>query len=368
MDFSRIDDYIEQFLNNYHSYQTYWNYEDGCVLMGCRQLYEITGNERLADYVIDYLRERVTPEGAIPAYPEEQYSLDSMNCGKMLFFAYDMTHDERYHKALDYHMKKLSAHPRCKCQSFWHKEIYPDQIWLDGLYMAEPLYMEYETRFHNKENYSDILLQFRNVQKYMYDPRRALYFHGFDEARLQPWADKETGCSKNFWSRASGWWLMALIDTMDVMSRQIFEQYRELEDMFRTSVRGMLQYRSRNDGLICQVIDHPDESGNYTETSGSAMMAYSIIKGCRLKALLPEKYLPAGTEMFESLCQNKLATDPDGVTRLHDICHVAGLGPGDRRNGSYDYYISEPRTSDDAKGVGPFMMAYAEYLRSASQK
>ena len=365
MDRVRIDKYIDSFLKNYQSYQTYWNYEDGCVLMGCRQLYEVTGDRKYSDYIIRYLESRVTPEGYIPSFSTDQLTLDSMNCGKLLFLAYDLMHDERYRKALDFHMKRLALQPRCKCGSFWHKDIYPDQIWLDGLYMACPLYMEYETRYDNKEKYGDIMLQFENVRKYMHSTDKGLYYHGYDESRLQPWANKDTGCSENFWSRASGWWLMALIDTMDVMSKQIYEQYRMLEDTFRDAAKSMLDYRSPEDGLIYQVIDHAGDTGNYTETSGSAMTAYAVMKGCRLKALLPEKYSPAGKEMFESICEHKLKRNPDGTDSLTDICHVAGLGPGDRRNGSLEYYYSEPRASDEAKGVGPFMMAYAEYLRSS---
>ncbi len=364
MDQERVFTYIKQYLKKYQPYQQYWNYEDGCLLMGCRRMFEATGDNEYKDFIMKYLEERVEPDGTIPTYSKEHNTLDDLNCGKLLFFGLDETGDQRYLKALEYHMERLHHHPRCKCGSFWHKDIYPNQIWLDGLYMAQPLYMEYETRFNGMENYSDIMNQFRNVRKYLYCEEKGLYYHGFDEARIQPWADPVTGCSKNFWSRAYGWWLIALVDTMEVMNQQIYEQYRELQDIFREAVRGLLPYRSEENGLIYQVIDRADVKGNYTEASGSVMAAAAIMKGVRQGTLSAEKYLPVGKEMFESVCDHKLRESEDGVVRLQDICHVGGLGPGEKRDGTVEYYLSEPISADDAKGVGPFMMAFAEYLRS----
>ena len=364
MDRQKIDAYLGRYLDTYQPYQKYWNYEDGCLLMGCQRMYEATGQERYKEYILKYLEERILPDGTITTFNAGHMTLDDLNCGKLLFFAYDQTGEQRYLAALEYHMKRLHAHPRCSCGSFWHKDIYPNQIWLDGLYMAGPLYMEYETRFNGMENYQDIMTQFRNVRSFLYSEEKGLFYHGFDEARIQPWADPVTGCSKNFWSRAMGWWMVALADTIDVMNAQIYEQYRELQDLLRETVKGILPYRAKKDGLIYQVIDRADVEGNYTEASGSVMTAAAILKGVRIGTLLPEKYLTPGREIFESVCANKLRKSDDGTLKLQDICHVAGLGPGEKRDGSVAYYLSEPLSADDAKGVGPFMMAYAEYLYS----
>lgn len=359
----RIDKYVRDYLDRYQAYQKYWNYEDGCLLMGVKRMYEATGDPSYKEYILSYLQKRVLEDGSIPSYKTDHDNLDDLNCGKLLFFAIDETGDGRYRRALEYHMKRLHSHPRCKCGNFWHKDIYPYQIWLDGLYMAQPLYMEYETRYGGMENYSDILEQFRNVRRFLRDEKTGLYYHGYDEARVQPWADPVTGCSANFWSRAYGWWLIALVDTLEVMNIQIYEQYAELKELLRESVKSLLNYRSEEDGLIYQLISRGDLEGNYTESSGSVMAAAAIMKAVRLGLLLPEKYLPAGKEMFESVCERKLREGEDGIVRLQDICHVAGLGPGEKRNGSVEYYLSEPISADDAKGVGPFLMAYAEYLR-----
>ena len=364
MDKSKVDQYIKDYLGRYTAYQTYWNYEDGSLLMGCKRMYEATGDPFFRRYILDYLEERVMEDGSIPSYKTTHMTLDDLNCGKLLFFGLDETKDDRYLKALEFHMERLHAHPRCKCGSFWHKDIYPNQIWLDGLYMASPLYMEYETRCNGMENYADVMLQFRNVRKYLYSEEKHLYFHGYDEARIQPWANKETGCSANFWSRAYGWWLIALVDTMEVMNKQIDEPYQELAGLLKDTIDGLLPYLDEKDGLVHLVIDRPDVEGNYTESSGSVMAAAAILSGVRQGVLPKEKYQPVGRELFERVVDQKLRPSEDGIVRLQDICHVGGLGPGDKRDGSVAYYLSEPISADDAKGVGPLFMAYAEYLRA----
>ncbi len=357
-----VDSYIGKFLENYQNYKTYWNYEDGCVLMGCRQLYEATGDPKYRDFVISYLEKVISDDGIITNYETGKHNIDSFNAGKVLFFAYDETKDEKYRKAIDFLMENLREQPRTKDGNFFHKAIYPNQVWLDGLYMAQPFYMEYETKYNKKENYGDILTQFRNVRKYMYNPEKKLSYHGYDEARVQPWADKKTGLSPNFWLRSMGWYLMAMIDTIDNMSEEIYESYRELSAQFKEALDGILQYADKDTGLFFQVIDHPEAKGNYTETSGSSMVAYSVMKAVRLDIISAEKYAKRGMDIFDSIVREKLTEDENGILHLNDICRVAGLGPGEQRDGSVEYYVSEIGVPDDSKGVGPFMMAYAQKL------
>jgi len=354
--------FIGDFLSEYTPYKSYWNYEDGCVLKGCIDLYRATGEAQYKDFVLKYLETYVMPDGSIPNYEMRQYNIDSINSGKALYFGLDETGDERYRKAIEFHRERLAGHPRCACGNFWHKQLYPNQIWLDGLYMAQPFYMEYEMRYHKMENISDIAQQFKNVRKWLYNEEKGLNYHAYDEDKVQPWCDKETGLSPNFWLRSTGWYLMALVDCIDLCSEQLYEHYRALVDIFRESIRGLLKWQDEKTGLFYQVIDHGHVEGNYTETSGSAMAAYALLKGVRIGVLNDEKYLPIARRVFESLCENKLVTGEDGKTHLADICYVAGLGPGEKRDGSVAYYLSEPRVCDDSKGVGPFMMAYAEYL------
>lgn len=357
----KVETFLDGYLKGYKNYKDYWNYEDGCVLMGCKQMHEATGDEKYYEFIIKYLQDFITSDGSINHYELGKYNIDSINAGKVLFYIYEKTQDEKYRKAIEFMMDQLRSHPRCACGNFWHKEIYPNQIWLDGLYMAQPFYMEYETKYDHRKEYHDIINQFECVRKYLYNNEKGLYYHAYDEARIQPWCNKETGCSPNFWLRSMGWYLMALVDVMDHMSQEIYEQYRTLMTIFKEAIKGILQYQDQESKLFYQVIDRSDVVGNYLETSGTAMVAYAIIKGCRMGILAKEKYADTGVAIVEALIENKLIEDESGI-HLKDICHVAGLGPGDQRDGSVEYYLSEKRVSDDSKGVGPFMMAYAQMV------
>ena len=355
--------FISQYLNAYQPYKSYWNYEDGCVLKGCVDLYAATGDPAYRDYVLQYLYRVVDESGTIINYESGKYNIDSINCGKVLFFALDETGEQRWRKALDFLNGRLEKHPRCACGNFWHKEIYPEQIWLDGLYMAQPFRVLYDMRFGGKQALRDIVNQFRNVRRYCWVPEKELYVHACDVARTQPWADPQTGKSPNFWLRSMGWYLMALVDCIGDMDEQLYEHRRALEDLFLEAVHGILRWQDPETGLFWQVIDRGDVPENYLETSGSAMVLYALMKGVRLGILDEEKYLNGARQAFACLNRLKLRQDPDGSWHLWDICKVAGLGPGSQRDGSVAYYLSEPRVPDDAKGVGPWMMALAEYLR-----
>lgn len=360
----KIERYIDEYLKEYRNYKSYWNYEDGTVLLGAKQLYDATGDEKYFSFIENYLKHFIKEDGSIEYYEMDKFNIDSINCGKILFFMFDKTGEEKFRKAVEVMMNQLRNQPRCACGSFFHKGIYPNQIWLDGLYMALPFYMEYETKYEKKEKYNDIINQFENAQKLLYNRERKLYYHAYDEAKEQFWADKKTGCSPNFWLRSMGWYLMALVDTMDSMSFEIFEQYRKLERIFKQALSGILQYQDEESKLFYQIVDRGDTVGNYLETSGSAMIAYSIMKACRMGILLKEKYAGKGMEILEQLTENKLIEE-DGGLHLTGICQMAGLGPetNPARDGSVEYYLSEKVVSDDPKGVGPLMMAYGQYLQ-----
>ena len=358
--------YIKDFLAGYQPYKPWprWNYEDGCVLSGAVKLYHATQDGLYRDFVLNYLSPRVEADGSIPGYPTHTYSIDDINPGKSLFFAWHETGEERYRKAIEFHFERLMGHPRCACGNFWHKEQYPWQVWLDGLYMAQPFYMAYEKEFDRYTRLSDITAQFRNVRRHLFCDEKQLSYHGWDEKRVQPWCNPETGCSPNFWLRSMGWYVMALADCIGLCSEQLFEHYKLLVDLFRESLRGLLRYQDKASGLFWQVIDLPEAAGNYLETSGSAMACYAVLKGVRLGLLDSEEYLPIGRRIYEGLCREMLKEGEDGKLHLGGICRVAGLGGKEQRDGSVAYYLSEEICCDDSKGVGPFMMATAEYLRA----
>lgn len=356
-----VPQFINTYLENYHNYKDFWNYEDGCVLIGCVQLYKASKDSFYKEFVLRYMDGFITQDGSIRTYEKEKYNIDNINSGKVLFFLYEETGEIRYRLAADTLMEQLKTHPRTQCGSFWHKKIYPNQIWLDGLYMAQPFYMAYESKYGRKEGYHDIVNQFLNVRKFLYNSEKELYYHAFDEEKLQKWADKTTGQSPNFWLRSMGWYLMALTDTLEEMSIEVFEHYKTLSDLYKEAIKGILKYQDNDSKLFYQVIDKAYIDGNYTETSGTAMIAYSILKACRIGILQKEKYQVTAEEILERLVEQKLK-EKDGSLHLCGICSVAGLGPGEERDGSAAYYLSEKIVCDDPKGVGALMMAYAQWL------
>ena len=339
-----------------------WNYIDGCMITACLSLYKTTGDEKYLSFSRDFIDFFVQEDGSIKTYDPKEYNLDNVNQGKNLFTLYDIFGDEKYRRAIDTIRSQLLTQPRTKEGNFWHKDIYPDQVWLDGLYMCQPFYMEYETRFHDKKNYDDIFQQFFNVEKNMRDPKTGLYYHAYDSSRAMFWCDKVTGLSQNFWLRALGWFSMALLDTLDKADASAAgESYEKLKQIFVELMDAMLKYQDES-GMWYQVVNFGGMDKNYLETSGSSIMAYALLKGVRL-GFLSESYRAYGEKAFHGICDNYLSTDENGNLHLGGICLVAGLGGANRRPGTYDYYMSEPVVKDDAKGVGPFLLAYTEMLR-----
>ena len=341
-----------------------WNYIDGCMILALLEIYQTTGEEKYYEFANAFIDHRVREDGSISGYSVDEYNLDNVNAGKTLFALYDINGKEKYRRAIDLIYSQVQTQPRTAEGNFWHKKIYPNQVWLDGMYMAQPFYMEYETRFNGKKNYEDIFGQFHNVIEHMRDPETGLYYHGYDASRTVFWCDKETGLSQNFWLRALGWYSMALLDTLDKceVCRECEEEYEYLKQAFVDLTDSMLKLQDES-GLWYQLPALGGKEPNYLETSGSAIMAYSLLKGVRL-GFLPENYRVYGLKAFRGIC-NAYLKEKNGQLSLGGICLVAGLGPADnpRRDGSFAYYVSEPVVEDDAKGVGPLLLAYTEMRR-----
>ena len=341
-----------------------WNYIDGCMILALLETYRATGEKKYYDFADAFIDHRVKDDGTITGYSVEEYNIDSVNAGKTLFALYEMNNKEKYRKAIDLIYSQVTNQPRTAEGNFWHKKIYPNQVWLDGLYMGQPFYMEYETKFNNKRNYSDIFAQFKNVVKYMRDGKTGLYYHGYDASKKMFWCDKETGLSQNFWLRALGWYSMALLDTLDKCDpgEEYAAEYEDLKKTFVQLMDDMLKYQDES-GMWYQLPALGGKEPNYLETSGSAIMAYSLLKGVRL-GFLPESYRKYGIKAFQGICDKYLKETADGLN-LGGICLVAGLGPEDdpERDGTFEYYMSEPIVENDAKGVGPLLLAYTELRR-----
>jgi unsaturated rhamnogalacturonyl hydrolase len=285
--------------------------------------------------------------------------------GKVLFDLYAVTKEEKYKQAIELLHSQMQTHPRIKAGNYWHKKIYPNQVWLDGLYMVQPFMMEYAMTFGNRADNHDIFKQFKNVVKIMQDPTTGLYYHGYDESREMFWANKETGLSPNFWTRSIGWFTMALVDTAEKLDEQFFYERERLQQYLKEALDALLKIAEPETKMYFQVTNAHGQVGNYLETSGSCAIAYSLMKGARL-GYLPMHYYTFGKDIFDSVVENKLA---ENEFVLKDICLVAGLGgmPGKgdykQRDGTYEYYISEPKVDNDAKGVAPFLFSYAEVIR-----
>ena len=338
-----------------------WNYIDGCMIHAILELYQCSKDEKYLRFADSFMDWFVQEDGSIRNYSTEEYNLDNVNPAKNLFVLYEATGKEKYRRAVDTVYQQLKNMPRTKDGNFWHKKIYPNQVWLDGLYMAQPFYMEYETKYNHLEQYNDIFQQFLNVQKHMKDEKTGLYFHGYDESRKMYWANKETGCSQNFWLRAIGWLAVALTDTLEQMDEQIYYEYRELEAMLKNLIDALLPYQDAG-GMFYQIVNHAEVPENYLETSGTALLAYAILKAVRLE-LLPERYRVFGERAFFGTIEKYLKTDTNGQLVLGGICLVAGLGGAQHRDGTIAYYLSELVVENEAKGVAPLLMAYTEIIR-----
>ena len=342
-----------------------WNYIDGCMMIALLNMHKITGQARYYDFAENFLDYYVFEDGSIRGFNEGEYNLDNICEGRVLFDVYAKSGKEKYRKAIDTLYGQILRQPRTHEGNFWHKAIYPNQVWLDGLYMAQVFYVRYTTDLEGGKNYADIRRQFRTVREKMFDPATGLYRHGYDASKTAFWAG-EDGCSKNPWLRSLGWFSAALIDvTAEVKDDPEF--VAEMTGIARELAQNLLPYIDADSGMLWQVPNQVGREGNYPETSGSAMVAYFYLKGARL-GILDKSYAPVGAKIFQSICDRYL-TETDGKLNLGGICLVAGLGPENnrRRDGTYEYYISEPIVENDAKGLAPFLMCYTELLLSEKE-
>lgn len=339
-----------------------WNYIDGCMITGILELYEITGEARFLDFADRFLSGFVEEDGRIRTYDPAEYSLDNVNPAKNLFTLYDLTGKEKYRKAIELVRSQLSTMPRTPEGNFWHKLIYPNQVWLDGIYMALPFYMEYEKRFDAQKDCQDICRQIANVEIRMRDPKTGLYYHGYDASRKMYWADPDTGCSPNFWLRAEGWFILGLVDVLEIMQDLPMQaESVHLQHMLLDLAKALSKYQDPS-GLWYQLIALPELEGNYLETSGTALISAALLKAVRL-GFLPESFRDIGEKAFYGIVDHRLTKNADGTPCVTGICLVGGLGGEQHRDGSAAYYLSEPVVQNDAKGVGPLLLAYTEMLR-----
>lgn len=343
-----------------HKEEAKWDYVHGLVLTSFEALYNSTNNEKYFKYIEEYADNLIEDSGNIKTYDIEKYNIDMINAGKILFRLYDKTNNEKYLKAMQLLRKQLEEHPRTKSGGFWHKKRYPNQMWLDGLYMGAPFYAHYTKRYEEGVNFDDIVKQFRLIQENAIDTATGLLYHGWDESREMAWADKKTGCSPNFWSRSLGWYMMALVDVLDYLPTE-HEGHKELVGYLANLTEALAKFQDES-GLWYQVTDAGVKEGNYLEASGTAMFSYAIAKGVN-KGYLPEDKKAIAEKAFDGLTSQLIKIEKDGELQLTQVCAVAGLGGNPYRDGSYEYYINEKKKDNDPKGTGPFILAALELDR-----
>lgn len=338
-----------------------WDYCHGVELQAFLRLEEMYGDSRYFDYAEAYCDTMVREDGTVVAYKREEFSLDRVNTGKILFNMYARTGEEKYKKALDLMYSQFEGQPRTKEGGFWHKKVYPHQMWLDGLYMGAPFYAEYAARYGKPEAFQDVINQFCVVARHTYDPATGLYKHAWDESREQFWCNKENGQSAHSWGRAMGWFAMALVETLEFVP--VDEPNRDsLLAILDNVVKQIERYQDKKTGLWYQVLDRSGDRGNYLESSVSAMFIYSLYKGIRL-GVVPATYMTVADKGFEGFMKRFIKVGKKGVVSITDCCAVAGLGGKNMRDGSYDYYINELIRDNDPKAVGPFINACLERER-----
>jgi len=336
-----------------------WNYTQGLIAQSMLQIWNQTKNEALWNYAKQYADKLIDSKGAISGYKTEEYNIDCLNSGKFLFELYEKTRDERYKTAIIFLRNQLKSQPRTSEGGFWHKQRYPNQMWLDGLYMGSTFYAQYATVFNEPKIFDDVVNQFVTVHKHTYNAKIGLNYHGWDESKQQQWADKETGCSPNFWGRAEGWYAMALVDVLDFLPAD-HKGRPILLKILNEVVTGIVKYQDPKTGLWYQVLDQAAQKDNYLEATCSSMFTYALLKASR-KGYIGKEYTSAGVKAYQGIIENLIQQNNDGTISLTKCCAVAGLGGNPYRDGSYKYYVNELIRSNDPKGVGPFIMASLEY-------
>ena len=346
-----------------------WTYEEGVLLDGMMAEWRVTGDGRYFRYVKETVDPHLVGDASgvtpIEGYAAEAHSLDNVKTGQALLTMYRVTQDAKYYRAAKYIRDQLRTQKRTASGGFWHKEIYPNQMWLDGAYMAGPFLAEYGATFQEPEDFDEVAHELLLMDAKMRDPKTGLMLHGWDESKQMPWADKRTGLSPEVWARAMGWYAMALVDVLDWMPAG-HPQRGALVAAFSRTAAAVVKAQDAESGLWWQVMSQPGRQGNYFEASGSAMFVYALAKGVR-KGYLPQADEMAARHGWIAIQSRFVTVGPDGMASLSGTVKVGGLGGKPYRSGTFDYYVHEPVIADDAKGIGAFLLAGSEMEQAGTE-
>jgi unsaturated rhamnogalacturonyl hydrolase len=342
-----------------------WGYEEGVLLDGLAADWRVTGNRNELSYIKDAVDKYVTKDGTIQmnasgkAFDGSEHQLDWIELGRAILFVYRQTKEPKYATAAKFLHEQLAQQPRTPSGGYWHKQIYPNQMWLDGAYMAEPFRAEYAGTFQAPGDFDDIAKQFLLMYDHMRDPKTGLLKHGWDESKQMPWADKQTGLSPEVWARAMGWYCMALVDVLDWFPKN-HPQRKALVDALQQVMTAVMKYQDSQTGLWWQVMDKPNAKGNFQETSASAMFVYALAKSVRMGYVPRRLYGTAAAQGWEGIQKQFVKTNADGTVTLTGTVKAAGLGGKPYRSGTFEYYVGEATGDNDAKGVGAYLLAGSE--------
>jgi len=342
-----------------------WGYEEGVLLDGMAAQWHTTANGDEFRCIKAAVDKYVMDDGSIKSYHADAHSLDEIEMGRSVLLVYRVTQQAKYYKAAKYIYDQLALQPRTASGGYWHKQIYPNQMWLDGAYMAEPFRAEYAVTFQQPDDFNDIAKQLLLMDQHMRDAKTGLLLHGWDESKQMKWADAKTGLSPEAWGRAMGWYGMALVDVLDWFPAD-HPQRPELIRALNRTAKAIVAYQDKKTGLWWQVLDKGSQKGNFTESSASAMFVYTLAKGVRM-GYLPQADEAAARRGWKGLEETFIKTGADGATSLEGTVKVGGLGGSPYRSGTFDYYIGEKTRTNDAKGVGAALLAGSEMAQSATE-
>ncbi len=356
-----------------------WGYEDGFRLDGMVAVWHTTADPAIFNYIKSAVDACIASDGGIVGYKADTHTLDNIEMGRAVLFLYRVTQQARYAKAAQFLHNQLALQPRTPSGGYWHKQIYPNQMWLDGAYMAEPFRAEYAATFQQYADWDDIAKQLLLMDAHMRDAKTGLLRHGWDESKQMPWADKSTGLSPEVWGRAMGWYAMALVDVLDWFPPDLPQRAAQVA-AFQRTMAAVVKVQDPRTGLWWQVMDRPPHNGaltqgqtdgsirlgvaksgngNYLEASASCMFVYALAKGVRM-GYLPQSDDAVARRAWKGIQQQFVTANADGTITLHGTVKVGGLGGKPYRAGDFDYYIHEPVVDQDKKGVGAYLLAGSE--------
>lgn len=318
-------------------------------------------DNRYSKYMEDWVNYFVKPDGSVIDYRLIEYNLDRIFPGRNVITVYERHPEKKYKIALDNFIEQLKTHPKTNSGGYWHKKIYPYQMWLDGIFMASTYMAQYAKEFNAPEWFDAACLQTKMIYEKTLDPSSGLLMHAWDESRSQKWCDHVTGQSHYPWSRATGWYILAIEDILEYLPEGHPDR-PALIGILQKTCAALVKVRDPKSGLWFQVLNQGGRGGNYLEGSGSAMYTYAFARGAH-KGYLDKKYLDIAEKSFDAMIKELITVNEKGDLTMHNICGGCGLGGDPYRDGSYEYYISEKRVDNDTKGVAAFILAAIELNR-----